>query len=339
MNLADYLSELLGQHDEISVPGLGYFVRTRINAYYNEKEAKFYPPFHQVKFVPQPKEDDTFVQYVADKKNISLASSKYFAEKFISKLKEEAAKGKYLFADLGLFYTDQGQLVFKPNDRVAADPAFYGYPQINIYKLGQPLYPENPKPVFASNLSGSPVTTAPVPVVQQPQYFEEEAEHKRPVNVWLIILIALTVIALAVFGVYKFYPEAFDKAKAAYNKILGKQDSVVSVYRHDNAIASKGTGKDSTTKTTIPAADTTKKAKFEIIVSDSRTVAMANANVDHLRSLGLKATVSIDEPGRLYKVSVGTYPTSAEADAAMQGFIKAGKISKDSKVLPINPQQ
>src|ERR1700744_4003433 len=105
MNLADYLSELLSQHDEVSVPGLGYFVRTRVNAYYDEREGLFSPPYHQVKFTPQPKDDDTFVQYVADKKNISLASSKYFAEKFISKLKEQALAGKYLFADLGLFYT------------------------------------------------------------------------------------------------------------------------------------------------------------------------------------------------------------------------------------------
>jgi len=115
MNLADYLSELLGLHDEVNVPGLGYFIRNRVNAYYNDTEARFYPPYHQVKFVPQPKDDDTFAQYVADKKNISLASSKYFVEKFIIKLREDASGGKFLFADLGSFQTDLDQLVFKPN--------------------------------------------------------------------------------------------------------------------------------------------------------------------------------------------------------------------------------
>jgi hypothetical protein len=122
MNIADYLSELLAQHDEVSVPGLGYFVRTRVNAYYNEKEARFYPPYHQVKFVVQQRDDDTFALYIAEKKNISLASSKYFSEKFVSKLKEDAMRGKYLFSDLGLFYTDQDQLVFKPNEKIATDP-------------------------------------------------------------------------------------------------------------------------------------------------------------------------------------------------------------------------
>jgi hypothetical protein len=104
MNLADYLSELLGMHDEVSVPGLGYFVRERITGYYNDSEAKFYPPHHRVKFVPELRENDTFTQYVADKKNISLASSKYFAEKFVAKLRDDASRGNYIFAGLGQFH-------------------------------------------------------------------------------------------------------------------------------------------------------------------------------------------------------------------------------------------
>src|ERR1700743_1058914 len=104
MNIADYLSELLSQHDEVSLPGLGYFVRERVNGYYNDRLAKFYPPHHRVKFVEELRDDDIFVQYVADKKNISLASSKYFVEKFISKLKEDAIAGTYIFSDLGQFY-------------------------------------------------------------------------------------------------------------------------------------------------------------------------------------------------------------------------------------------
>ncbi len=158
MNLADYLSELLGQYEEVSVPGLGYFVRERVNGYYNDKEARFYPPYHRVKFLPQLKDDDTFAQYVADKKNIALASSKYFAEKFVSKLKEQALAGKYLFADLGLFYTDHDQLVFKPNDKIADDPSFYGYPPINIYKVTQ-LGDAHTQPAFVR-----PVTTPLIPV-------------------------------------------------------------------------------------------------------------------------------------------------------------------------------
>ena len=153
MNLADYLSELLGLHDEVNVPGLGYFVRNRVNAYYNETEGRFYPPYHQVKFVHGPPKMKTFAQYVADKKNISLASSKYFVEKFITKLKEDASKGKFLFADLGSFQSDLDQLVFKPNERIPADPAFYGFPPVDLFKAAQPVPTDVKKPVLAPDLA------------------------------------------------------------------------------------------------------------------------------------------------------------------------------------------
>jgi len=341
MNLADYLSELLGQMDEVSVPGLGYFVRTRVSAYYNEKEARFYPPYHQVKFVAQPKDDDTFAQYVADKKNISLASSKYFAEKFISKLKEEASRGKYLFADLGLFYTDQGQLVFKANDKIAADPAFYGYPQINVYKLGQPLYPEHPKPAFAENQSAPAAAAPPAKVIEQPQYFEEEPEHKRRVNIWLVLLIILTVIALALFGVYKFYPAAFDKVKAVYNKVIGKKEDTVGPAYHNGikADSTKKTVSGSSASAKTNPADTAKQSRFEVIASHSRFLAKENAAVANFRSLGLpNAHIVLDAPGPFIKVSVGTFPTYAKADSAMKALIQAGKINRSSEPLEIKPK-
>ena len=41
MNLADYLSDLLEENAEVSVPGLGYFVREHVGAAYNEAEARF----------------------------------------------------------------------------------------------------------------------------------------------------------------------------------------------------------------------------------------------------------------------------------------------------------
>ena len=186
MNLADYLSELLGLQDEVNVPGLGYFVRNRISAYYNDQEGRFYPPYHQVKFIAQPKDDETFAQYVAEKKNISLASSKYFVEKFITKLREDASGGKYLFADLGSFQTDLDQLVFKPNERIPADPAFYGFPPVNIFKATQPVPVDIKKPVLAPDQPVSAPAVAatfappqPAHAINAPDYYEEEVEPKK----------------------------------------------------------------------------------------------------------------------------------------------------------------
>jgi hypothetical protein len=349
MNLADYLSELLGQHDEVSVPGLGYFVRLRINAYYNDKEGIFYPPYHQVKFVPQAREDDdTFVQYVADKKNISLASSKYFAEKFIGKLREDAARGKYLFADLGLFYTEQDRLIFKPNEKIAADPAFYGYPQVSLDKLGRPLSPGDARPVFTQTFPPPVQSLSHEEAIEQ-HYFEEEPERKRHINIWLIILMALAVFAIVLFGVFKFYPQAANKMHAAFHKITGdKEDTGIPVYRHEvkaDSVKTAATGKSATEKVEVPVTpviDTAKLLHFEVIASKVKKwqKARAEAEVTRFKSKGLDAKISTDAPGPLLKISVGTYFTLREADSARRVLVNSGKISwRSERPLQINPKK
>jgi len=339
MNLADYLSELLGQQDEVSVPGLGYFVRSRIKAYYSDSEGRFYPPHHQVKFVPQEKDDDTFAQYVADNKNISLASSKYFVEKFISKLKEDAAHGKYLFSDLGSFYTEQGQLVFKPNDRIPADPAFYGYPPVDIVKVGAPLSVDTKKPVFNQTQTVAPppappaeVSTTYVKPVPQPQYYEEEVEPKKRISVWLIVLIALVVLGAAVFGVYKFYPQAFDKVKETFNKVTGKTAVVVPaakpVIKPDTAkkiVALTDTDK----KKTVAPIDTVKPSRFEAVADKVIHLEKANERVKYLKSMGLKAYIVLDATGPLIKVSVGSFKTYEGADSLIKALLITGRINKN----------
>jgi hypothetical protein len=353
MNLADYLSELLGQHDAVSVPGLGYFVRERVNAYYNDKEGKFYPPHHQVKFVPQPNdEDDTFTQYVADKKNISLASSKYFAEKFITKLREDAATGKYLFADLGLFYTEQGQLKFKPNDKIPDDPAFYGYPMLNTYKLGQPLFPETPKPVFAGAPASAPAPATPQAQVETPArtiprqpYYEEETERKRGMSVWLIVLIAVAGFALAVFGVYKFYPSAFDRVKDTFNKITHSAAAATGKAKHaaktDTTKKADSLKDTATVITPVTTVDSTAESHFEIITNECRSRSVAETAVKMLKDRGVNARILTlgEMPGPLIKVSAGSFHTMVEAQSKMNELQNQGKIKSDSYTIEIKPRQ
>jgi hypothetical protein len=346
MNLADYLSELLGLHDEVNVPGLGYFIRNRVNAYYDDGEARFYPPYHQVKFVPQPREDETFAQFVADKKNISLASSKYFVEKFITRLREDASHGKYLFADLGSFQSDLDQLVFKPNERIPADPAFYGFPPIDIFKASQPLSVDMKQPVLAPDQPAQAVAMPPPPgAALSPEYYEEEAEQKRGVNVWLIILLSIAVLGLAGFGVYKFYPHAFDKVKGEYYKLTGKTAKKTAVVRHETKPAKTDTAiktaplKDTTAKAVNTAAkpDSVKLPHYEAIAEEVRSQRVADERVAHLKTLGFDAYVVPNSVGPLKKISVGSYPTYGAADSVLKNLLKQKITSRYHFPMLVKP--
>jgi len=360
MNLADYLSELLGQQDEVSVPGLGYFMRTRINAFYNDAEGRFYPPYHQVTFVAQPKDDDTFARYVADKKNISLASSQYFVEKFITKLREEAAKGKYLFADLGSFQGETDQLVFKPNDRIPADPAFYGYTPVEVFKVGQPLSVDSRQPVFEHAKNVNPPAQAgpggvaiPPHAVQQPDYFDEDAEPRKRLSIWMIIIIALVVIAVGVFALFELNPSLFDGIVNEYHKLTDKKDTVQAVIRHEV----KEVKKDTVKKTAVSADTSAKPAAtpvkqdtipkpplmhYEAVVMETNHEWVAEADVKKLKTLGFDAYILPNIPGTglLKKISVGQYPTREEADSVINSLLKS-KVIKQRRVpveIKSNPQ-
>ena len=135
MDIAYYLSELLVEQDKVNVPGLGSFTQRKIDGYYNEQEAKFYPPGSEIIFDQHFTDDDTFAAYVGQQKKISLASSKYFIDKYISKMKTEAMTRDIPFGDLGSIHYEESGLSFVKAGTLTDDPAHYGYPQIRMAQI------------------------------------------------------------------------------------------------------------------------------------------------------------------------------------------------------------
>jgi cell division septation protein DedD len=351
MNLADYLSELLVQRNEVSIPGLGHFERVRINGYYNDQEAKFYPPGHQVKFVPGEKDDDTFAEYIAGKKSISLASSKYFTEKFVSKLKEDAAEGGVVFSDLGVFQTEGEQLVFKPNDKIGNNPSFYGYEPVGISKSVQTPADE---PAFTILSEPEPAEAHVSPVAEttgEQQYIEGEAEGKKLLNIWLVLLIVITIILFGIFGAYQYYPNELNRINPFYHKTVLKKAVVVPVVIPKT---SPDTTKkalvvtDTSVKTNVATGPTTPETKsidtlnqtgYAIRVDAFKAGKMADETVNLYKKRGLDARIMPREPRKLYKVIVGNYPTLKDAEIAKMELVKAKKIRKDSQITLINPKK
>jgi hypothetical protein len=226
MDIAYYISDLLGQQGELTVPNLGYFVQIRMAAYYDNHEKKFYPPHYSVQFDPQTiDEDDALANYITSVKNISLASAKYFIEKYIANLKSQAMVEDVPFAQLGSFSSDGLKLTFTSNPKLD-DPAFFGYRPLEAYRIGEPGAKK--AATRADELAEKaeqapilPVVESPAPVINQPdtglteeaevpaeEYYEEE---RRGISVWLIILIVLTAIVVALGALYKFRPDLFNK--------------------------------------------------------------------------------------------------------------------------------
>ncbi len=286
MDVGFYLGELLMQQGEVSVPGLGYFVQARMSGYYDENDAKFYPPYHKAQFDVQSIDDDALAEYIAVKKNISIASAKYFSEKYITSLKQEALLGEVPIGNLGWFYTELTQLTFRPADKIINDTIFYGFEPVKINKGGRidPVI-ERPKVElnYPPRFTQQPAATEeeqqpafePAPVQQttrtmpeedqigiEQDFIEEEDESKSPLRALLIVLALVVTLGVGIFAVYRYKPEIFKKL------IFWKHNTAVSVAVKPKAIVKP---KADTVETDTLRTDTVAAKKPDTVAKTVKT--------------------------------------------------------------------
>jgi hypothetical protein len=321
MDVGFYLGELLMQQGEVSVPGLGYFVQVRMSGHYDEAERKFHPPYHQVQFDVQSIDDDALAEYIAIKKNISVASAKYFAEKYITNLKQQALIDEVPIGNLGHFYTELTQLTFKPADKIIDDTIFYGFEPISINKIGDfkpveerpkvelvfppKLVPQKPtvtEEIQQVSQSAAPVEEA-APVYRQQEgvsgvstdFFEagdeEEEQKKSPLMLILVVFISVMVVALGVFALYEYKPDTF--AKIAFWK---PKTIVVDSIKPKPVIVSKP---DTIATDSLAKADSLKKDSIAAVKTDTvATTTAATTSAPKKKEVILSQTEVIAPPKR-----------------------------------------
>ncbi|NCD67915.1 hypothetical protein [Mucilaginibacter agri] len=243
MDLSNYVSELIKQRGKLSVPGLGQFVHLRKSSYYDKESGTLYPPYYETTFdgSKTDPEDTSLLAYIAEKRNISHASARFFLDKYVDTIRERAEVAEFDFADLGSFYIDEfGKIAFKTTE---AENTFsstvFGYPPISIRKLidlDQPVNPKevtptvdapteqekepvideapidfiNSKPVAPVEIIPEPIQEANIPPVSpvfepQENIEEEYPEAKSNLKYWIIAAVVLILGAAGIFYYYKYY--------------------------------------------------------------------------------------------------------------------------------------
>ena len=358
MDVGFYLGELLMQQGKVKVPGLGNFLQVRMSAYYDENESLFYPPYSKVHFEPLADIDDAeLADYLVNKKGISLASAQYFIEKYITNLRQQAIVADVPLGNMGVFFTDRGQLSFKSNDKLADDSQFYGYAAVKINKvnaltadaeqLPEPelVYPrpksqpeitetfneEKDEPVAEENIEETISATYDEAFLDLPE--QEEEESRGPLRAILIMFVVIAILATGVFALYRYQPATFNTLQFWKNNKatapVKPAQKVIVVPKTDtiNTDTANIAFIDSLTITAV--ADTVPKPRFELLVNVGyKTIAAANAAIEKYRGLGLLNTaLSSQKTGTLVKVSVGTFYTRSESEAMKKKLIKEGKLS------------
>ncbi|WP_121809366.1 SPOR domain-containing protein [Mucilaginibacter kameinonensis] len=344
MDIANYLSELLGRYTEVSVPGLGCFSRLRVNGYYDDAQATLHPPGHKLHFDQQLKDDEILTRYIAEKKKISLASSKYFTEKYINSLKQELALREVPFAELGWFYLQDGKVAFRAQEQ-GIDPLFFGLPAIKINKVSY-IPPPPPPPPLPSAIplqqTFTPPPVATVPLNNEPEYIADEPEVERSSNIWIIIALVIVALAAALFGVYKYNPALLhlnDRDTTEQPKVetpkatpVVKQDSTQKDSVPATADTTKAISKPvEALNKPIANADTVAKTEYAIFLGSFKTETKSEEAVKDYKRKGIDAHI-LKGPGTgpRIKIIIGGFASSDEAETARKKLVSQGKITKDT---------
>ena len=117
MQLSKLISELLIEHDCVTVPGLGSFLGNFKSAHYDLENEKFYPPSKQISFNSQIKANDGLLaKHMSEKSNneydLSLKEIHQEVIKITLSLKKQSVELK----DIGeLNLNKEGNIVFTPS--------------------------------------------------------------------------------------------------------------------------------------------------------------------------------------------------------------------------------
>jgi hypothetical protein len=363
MDLAVYISELLGLEGEVNLPGIGCFTQVRINGYYNDQENKFYPPGHEVSFDPKFKEDENLAKFISTKKNISLASSKYFIDKYAAGLKQQLTSRNPEIAGLGYLYINGAVVAFKADTSKSNDPSFYGFQPLDIpAPVMKPFVEQEVK--AEEEIPSKPIEEVPVKPIEEKipvreptviekteeeQEAEEEYVYEEPRStrgsLWITLLLIVIIVLLSVMGLYKYKPEWFNLQDKPQTYVVVKHDSTNTT----NADTSKTIASpDSTTKAAAqPVAtdqntkttDTIQRVHWEVMAGSFGTKKAAEIAMKFYKENGIDTKITTDVPGKLIKLSFGTYYSEEEAEKAKSDLLKTGKVDKGIYTLKINPKK
>jgi len=137
MQLSKYLSELLMEHECVTVPALGSFIGAFKSAHYDLINEKFYPPSKQISFNSQIKKNDGLLaKHVSQYLGIeySLALKKIHQE--VINISESLKKETVFLKDIGkLSLNGEEKVVFEPDNSKNFLKDSFGLSSLNVKQL------------------------------------------------------------------------------------------------------------------------------------------------------------------------------------------------------------
>lgn len=229
--LSKMIGELLLDHEEVGLPGLGAFLAEMVPASFSDKGYTINPPYRRVTFFPSRSEDDSLVELYSRSNGIDYDQAKAIVQHFLEETKKELMEKKLVvFPGLGrLRSTRQNNFFFITDENLDIFPDGFGLPPVSLKnhqesraevqekveelvtlvegpapeEVAEPVPEPEPAPVEEAQLLE---LAEPAPAEPEPEPEPKPKRARKPAPRWLkttliilLILVSIAAVALATF--------------------------------------------------------------------------------------------------------------------------------------------
>ena len=188
--LSRMVGELLIEHDQVGLPGVGTFVAEMVPASFSDKGFTINPPYRRLSFSPGQLEESLLINFYADSNQVDREAAAVYITQYLAELKSVLTERKTVaLPGLGrLRATRENAIFFVADEGLDIFPAGIGLRPVSLKShliQDDPVVIRVPLPIRMEAPQQAPETIPEEPVTEEPQTEQAEepaAEEPEPVS-------------------------------------------------------------------------------------------------------------------------------------------------------------
>ncbi len=334
MDVLFYIKEVLQSQKTVGIEGLGTFYKKKSPGKYDSKKHTFLPPSYSIAFTKEVTEIDELAFFISTTENINLDSAKDQIKQFSDSIENELKNQLQTKLDgIGKLIILHKELEFTPNEQEIIDQDFYGFQTVNELdktpqnvedqlKIDNIITTEEVKvskqesisPIITTNddvdLKAKAIAFADEHIIND-NYVEVETPAKQSKILKLIFILLLIVGATTLLYLLK---------PGIFNRIINKTSTSAKIENSVPVVPSIAKT-DTTTLDTIQKTDVDSTEiildrekpieqniiTYEVIGSAEKSEKRIELVVNAMKKRGIDAKPIKNEPGKLVKISLGSF--------------------------------
>ncbi len=374
MDIISYILELIETRKTVGIKALGTLYKKKTPGRYDSETHSFLPPKHEIAFTTTVKEQEELVNFISEKRNISIESATLSISEFVENIQAQLADHQQAnFSPLGELKIINGQIIFEASKDNQVGFDFYGLPSVvdhkeqpnNEIEVMAPLEKEPPlqprevekeiEPISQAELTPQETKTESFidpswrpPAINRDEYDynddDDERTSGRGMRIFLKTLLVLLIILIAGAAIYFIYPDLFNRFKQnsqdietgtgpavmTDGKINQKTDTAFSDFKKKTTISAN-------LEDSLKIDSLKRKTTYEVIGSAMKTQKKVDQVITNLSKRGINAKKMEAMPGRLIKISLGTF-TDYNLAKKFQDSLKIKLRNPDIYIQTIKPK-